>query len=242
MIELIMLYNVYCDESCYLEHDNSNDMVIGAVWCPQEKLSEINNYIKEIKKKNEISPTTEMKWTKISPSKTEPYKELIDYFFDNDDLHFRAIVIPDKSILDHNAFNQTHNEWYYKMYYDMLKHILSSENNYEIYIDIKDTHSHQRAQQLKEVCSCSMHDFSQSVIKRLQPIRSEEIQIMQLVDLLIGAVGYRNRNFSSEHKKSNAKIELTELIEEHLKHSLNRSTPYAQKKFNLLVWDSRRSK
>ena len=26
-----MLYNVYCDETCHLEHDNSNVMVLGAV-------------------------------------------------------------------------------------------------------------------------------------------------------------------------------------------------------------------
>lgn len=24
-----MLYNVYCDETCHLEHDGINDMVIG---------------------------------------------------------------------------------------------------------------------------------------------------------------------------------------------------------------------
>ena len=36
-----MLYNVYCDETCHLEHDGINDMVIGAIWCPQNKLKSI---------------------------------------------------------------------------------------------------------------------------------------------------------------------------------------------------------
>jgi len=27
-------YNIYCDESCHLEHDGIPTMVIGAVWCP----------------------------------------------------------------------------------------------------------------------------------------------------------------------------------------------------------------
>lgn len=44
------LYNVYCDESCHLENDGINDMVLGAVWCPQEKVKEINQAIKDIKK------------------------------------------------------------------------------------------------------------------------------------------------------------------------------------------------
>lgn len=32
-----MLYNVYCDETCHLENDGINDMILGAIWCPQEK-------------------------------------------------------------------------------------------------------------------------------------------------------------------------------------------------------------
>jgi len=35
-------YNVYCDESCHLEHDNSNVMVIGAVYCPKKMVKKIN--------------------------------------------------------------------------------------------------------------------------------------------------------------------------------------------------------
>lgn len=100
---IFMLYNVYCDETCHLEHDGINDMVIGAVWCPQNKLREINQRIKEIKARNGISPSTELKWTKVSPAKVQAYKDVIDYFFDDDDLHFRAIIIPDKSKLNHAA-------------------------------------------------------------------------------------------------------------------------------------------
>ena len=29
------VFNVYCDESCHLEHDGIPTMVIGAAWCPQ---------------------------------------------------------------------------------------------------------------------------------------------------------------------------------------------------------------
>jgi len=155
-----MLYNVYCDETCHLEHDGINDMVIGAVWCPHDKLREINQRIQKIKIRNGISPSAEIKWTKISPAKVQAYKDIIDYFFDDDALHFRAIIIPEKSKLNHAAFHQTHDEWYYKMYFDMLKVILSPADRYEIYIDIKDTHSYQKAQKLKEVCSNSMYDKS----------------------------------------------------------------------------------
>lgn len=232
-------YNVYCDETCHLEHDGINDMVIGAVWCPQNKLKEINQRIKQIKARNGLPPTIELKWTKISPAKVDVYKDVVNYYFDDDDLHFRALIVPDKSKLDHKAFHQTHDEWYYKMYFDMLKAILSPKDSYTIYIDIKDTHSYGKAQKLKDVCSNSMYDFSQRVIKRLQPIRSEEVQIMQLVDILIGAVGYQNRIFPKEFVKSQAKLDVIELIKERSGYSLRRTTLLREEKCNLFVWDAR---
>ena len=234
-----MLYNVYCDETCHLEHDGINDMVIGAVWCPQDKLRGINQRIRTIKLRNGISPSAELKWTKISPAKVQVYKDIIDYFFNDDDIHFRAIIIPDKSKLNHQAFHQTHDEWYYKMYFDMLKVILSPTEQYEIYIDIKDTHSYQKVQKLKEVCSKSMYDFSQNIIRRLQPIRSDEIQIMQLVDILIGAIGYENRIFEDGFVKSQAKLEVIDLIKRRSNYSLTRSTLLREDKCNLFVWDAR---
>ena len=72
------LYNVYCDESCHLENDGINDMVLGAVWCPQDKLSIINQDIKEIKLQYGVQPHSELKWTKVAPVKSDLYKEIIN--------------------------------------------------------------------------------------------------------------------------------------------------------------------
>lgn len=232
-------YNVYCDESCHLEHDGINVMVIGAIWCPQEQLKKINNRIKEIKLRNNVSANAELKWTKVSPSKIDLYKDLINYFFDNEDLHFRAVVIPNKNLLNHTQFNQSHDEWYYKMYFEMLKLIFTPKDEYKIYIDIKDTNSYSKSQKLKEVCCNSMYDFSEHIIKKLQPIRSEEIQIMQLVDLLIGALGYQNRIFSDEFKKSSAKQDLINLIIKRSGYSLQKTTLSRENKCNLLLWNAR---
>ena len=43
-----MEYNIYCDESCHLESNNSKYMLIGAVYCPKIKVKKIkttNTYI-----------------------------------------------------------------------------------------------------------------------------------------------------------------------------------------------------
>jgi len=232
-------YNFYCDESCHLEHDNSNVMVLGAVWCPKEKRHEINERIKEIKARNGIHSNSELKWTKVSPVKKQVYEDLINYFFDEKDLHFRGLLIPNKDELKYLEFNQTHDEWYYKMYFSMLKAMLLPTEKYNIFIDIKDTHSSQKAQKLQEAIRNSIYDFSKSIIEQVKPIRSDEVQIMQITDVLIGAFGYKNRQFPEGIKRSQTKTELIQLIQKRSGYSLERSTLLREDKCNLFIWKAR---
>lgn len=234
-----MSYNVYCDESCHLQNDNSDVMGIGSIILPIKKLKEINQRIKEIKLQHGIPAYRELKWTSVSPSKLSVYEALINYFFDNSDLCFRVIVIPEKNKLDHNRFNQTHDDWYYKMYFEMLKVIFDPKHHYDIYIDIKDSNSYQKATKLKEVCCNSVYDFSSKIIKKIQPIRSEEVQIMQLVDLLIGAIVFRNRFSENDDSRSNAKNKLVNLIKKRSGYELNRTTLLMEKKMNVFIWSCR---
>lgn len=76
-----MLYNVYCDETCHLEHDGINDMVIGAVWCPQNKLREINQRIKEIKSKTRVHLLLEEERYMVVLEERKGYFLLITAFY-----------------------------------------------------------------------------------------------------------------------------------------------------------------
>ena len=118
-------YHIYCDESCHLENDHAGIMVLGAVWCPQEKVQEINQRLREIRLQHGLPSSFEIKWTKVSPAQQQFYEQVMDYFFDDDHLHFRALIAANKSMLRHDDFGQTHDEWYYKMYFDMLKLLLT---------------------------------------------------------------------------------------------------------------------
>lgn len=73
----------------------------------------------------------------LAPQARGLYLKLVDYFFDDDDLHFRSLIVPKKHKLDHAAFQQDHDDWYFKMYFDMIKIILDSKSEYRIYLDIK---------------------------------------------------------------------------------------------------------
>ncbi|MDR1640706.1 MAG: DUF3800 domain-containing protein, partial [Clostridiales bacterium] len=67
-------YNVYCDESCQLERDGINAMVLGAVWCPKDSVKKISDQIRLIKARNSVAETAEMKWGKASPSKNQLFQ------------------------------------------------------------------------------------------------------------------------------------------------------------------------
>jgi hypothetical protein len=223
---------MYCDESCHLENDHQKAMVLGCVWCPLDKVSDIMKRIREIKKQYDLDEKCEIKWTKISPAKIDFYQQLVDYFFDNDDLHFRCLVVPDKSVLNHGNFNQTHDQWYYKMYFDLLKTVFEPGDKYRIYIDIKDTRGGDKVKKLHEVLCNNMYDFNREAIERLQIVRSHEVEIMQLTDLLSGAVSHINREIIT----SEAKNQIISRIKERSGYSLRKSTLYRESKFNVFMW------
>ncbi|MDI7275018.1 MAG: DUF3800 domain-containing protein [Anaerolineae bacterium] len=225
-------YNVYCDESCHLEHDAQKAMVLGAVWCPSDKAREIGVRIREIKRKHGFPASFEVKWTKVSPSGLALYLDLIDYFFDDDDLHFRALVVPDKSILRHAEFGQTHDDWYHKMYFAMLKAILNPDARYYIYLDLKDTRGSAKVAKLHEVISNSLYDFSRQIVVRIQSVRSHEVVLVQLADLLVGVLSYANRDLDT----SKAKAALVARVRARSHYSLRLTTLYRESKVNLLRW------
>lgn len=227
-------YNIYCDESCHLERDQQNVMVLGAIWCPLDKSKEIAIRIREIKKQHSLKNDFEIKWTKVSPAKLPFYLDLIDYFFDNSDLHFRALIVPDKTQLRHAEFNQSHDDFYYKMYFDMLKIIISPNATYRIYIDIKDTRSAQKTAKLRDVLYNNQYDFSRSIIERLQTVRSHEIELLQLTDLLIGAISYENRGLNTSHAKSS----IIQRFKDRSGYRLTQSTLYKEDKVNLFYWQA----
>ncbi len=226
------IFNIYCDESCHLEHDNQPVMILGAVWCPADRARPIADAIRALKASHGLAPGFEIKWTKVSPGKTDFYRQLIDLFFSESDLHFRALIA-DKRRLNHAAFpGQDHDTWYYKMLFTLLSPLLSPDAHYRIYLDHKDTQSAAKAAKLHEVLCNDRSDFDRQLIERVQPVSSRQVQQLQLCDLLLGAVGYTNRGLTTNA----AKIAVVDRIKQSTHYSLVRSTLLGERKFNLFRW------
>lgn len=217
-------FNFYCDESCHLEKDNLPYMIISYISCSYNQVKLHSHNIRAIKLKHFVKG--EVKWSSLSKSRYPFYSELIEYFFATD-LQFRAIVI-DKSKLKHEEFNQSHNDFYDKMYFQLLSKKIFPEHNYNIYLDIKDTQSYKKAASLKVFLNRNFIS-----VRNLHTIQSHESELMQLTDVIMGAIGYHLRGYNTVI----AKNKIIEKIQSHSKSSLKQSTTKDSTKFNLFFID-----
>lgn len=229
-----MEYNVYCDESCHLSSNDSNYMIIGAIFCPKDKVKEYSEYLVNLKKNYNLSDKIELKWNKIDKKTEKLYVDIINYFFKENNLKFRAIVIK-KDTLNHKKYNQTENDFYHKSYYDMLKHIIISGNSYNIYPDIKDTNSYYNHQVTLNYLRHKIGDSDKKTIKKIQPIRSYESVLLQLNDVLVGALSYLYRDLNN----NKSKLRIVNEIKKLYLYPLDKNTPFSYSKFNILLWRSR---
>ena len=225
-----MNYKIFCDESCHIQNDGWDHMILGALRCPENEYEKVKNDIKNIKLKH-YTPF-EIKWTKVSKSRLKLYKELIDYF-KKSNMVYRAVIVMNKSSLEHKKFHQTHSEFYYKTYYLVLKELMNKDSNYKIYLDIKDTHGKEALVSFERV----FNNTRELPLPFMQHIRSDESQLLQLADLLTGAVSYRNRDLSS----SKTKLELVQYLEKGLGIRLDMTTSKSYSKFNLFIQDPKRN-
>lgn len=232
------MINIYCDESCHLQFDNSDIMLMGGLSCPKEKVRLISQKIRRLKVSYGLSENFEIKWTKVSNGQLSFYLDLLALFFDTPYLDFRCVIAPKKG-LNNEAFHQTYDEWYYKMYYLLLSKMLDPTKQYAVYVDIKDSNGGAKIAKLKRILESFLYSFHATCLKNIQIVRSDEVSLLQLCDLIMGCVGYANRFIDSPQSDlelSPAKVEMCRSLEELAQRPLTHTTPLYETKFNIFVW------
>ncbi len=217
-------FNLYCDESTHLIHDGHPYMLLSYISIAYPQIRLAKEEIKAIKRK--FNYTEELKWTNVHSATYKVYAELVDWFFMND-LEFRTVVV-DKSQIDEQRADYSFNDFYFRMYFQLLHTKVDFQNRYNVFLDIKDTCSGEKLEKMKKIMSYN------SSIGTLQFIPSRESVFIQLADVLMGAINY-NLRIQKGDVKGNviAKLKLIEKIKRHSNISLNTTTPLSRNKFNL---------
>ena len=220
-----MKYKIFCDESNHLLNTKSNLMVNGAILVKEDEVEQINRDIKSLKYKHNYF--NELKWTKLLNSKKDFYRELIDYFFDNE-MKFKATFIPNKKENVHEIYGNSHDKFYYIVYFYTMRNFINPSDEYKIYLDYKDINGGKRIKELEKTLG------QQAQKCDIYIIQSQESQILQLCDIFIGVIGYKNRT-DLDTKKSEIKLFIIEYLEEKLGYPLVATAPWIEK-FNIFRW------
>lgn len=222
-------YEIYCDESrqeLFYDKDKTSFgyVLIGGIWLDAAQRARVKSDIKGIRAQNGLH--TEFKWTKVGESGYSFYSDIIRYFFNEDALKFRTIVLKNNE-LDAITFHNGDNElMFYKFYYQLIKHWIEDGNTYRIIVDLKTNRKKDRLKTLQRYLQSSNLAAN---IEFVQALPSNEVDLIQLADLLLGAVG---ASFTG-HIESGNKLKLLALAEELRGHPLHYSTNRYFQKFNV---------
>ena len=146
-------------------------------------------------------------------------------FFDNEQIRFRAICIKSAEV-NHERFNSGNGELgFYKFYFQLIHHWMLMGNSYQVFLDYKTNGYQHRVQELGTI----LNNTSTSELTQIQALPSEESVLIQLADVLTGAVAsaFNNKKMLSASKQS-----IRELIEQRLGHCIYK-TPVTETKFNV---------
>ena len=234
-------YLIYCDESCPLEYEPIT--LLGAIGCSYEKKDRIVNDLRDLKNEYFINSKYETKWIKVSKSKIDYYKKIIDYFYNNEDIRVRILVAKNKEKLNNDKYNQgNYQEWYYKMYYYLLDRFVDANSEYYMLYDEKDKYTTYRMNCVKDIIK-RRKSYDNSFDLKIKQINSKESELMQLLDVIMGAVGYKNRGYLGvDDNKGKAKKEIVRYIEEKFSKDISRNTSPYESKFNIFIWSPREEK
>ena len=217
---------IFIDESCHLENDNYPVMCVGYIKINLAKREELSEKIKQLKIKHHTP--TELKWNTVSHSRMLFYKELIDFFFENE-ITFRALLIKRKELINNSQYNDSnHNIFYYKSMFYLLRTNTAHNEQSRVFFDIKDYWGKERLITLSKVLG---RVYGADRFLSFQDIRSHENQLIQLCDFFIGAIVYKARN--DIQKNSKVKISIVEYIESKLGYNIDEGTPPWETKFDV---------
>ncbi|MGE9294428.1 MAG: DUF3800 domain-containing protein [Puniceicoccales bacterium] len=226
-------YNLYCDESRHTSDISQHFAVIGALQCPRGEKKRIVHRIHSLMAKYKVHG--EVGWKRLSPNRREFYFTLLQLFVEEPNLCFRCIVV-DRRQLDHQKWNDGDAELgFYKLYYQMLVHWLQPGDTYHIYLDWQQNAASHRFADLRTILQNKLS--GRAHVESLEPVTSHSQPLVQLADLLIGAVGYEWNQLGRAENASSVKREFIEQICTSLQRTtLAAQTPKAEQKLNIFNW------
>ncbi|MBI2925936.1 MAG: DUF3800 domain-containing protein [Verrucomicrobia bacterium] len=241
-----MRFNLICDES----GTNERYLVVGGLTLPRTNHEGLAAELVELKRSKGFRAEGEFKWGKVSKTFLPHYQTLLEWFFrhlKSNHLRFRAHVV-DTSAYVYRQFGDGDKERaFYKVFYHLLfqsvrQLVLEEEgSNVLILLDDKTNRYPFRLSDLKQTLNAGLKRELKLVnlVVSVEPRQSSGPNaepLIQIVDVLIGAIGYVRNGYLNRPEASPAKVEMVRFLERQAGTGFAFDTA-ARAPFNLWTFD-----
>lgn len=243
-----MKYVMICDES----YTSGRFFVLGALIVPVQNHPKLVAELRQWKQAKGLNPDSELKWTKVSRRYVPVYGELMRWFFGHLwAMHFtlRSLIMDTGSSFYRDFSAGKEERGFYKAYHHLLLQCLrdicipdTTASALILLDERKDRYPFQRDVLRKTLNAAMRRDYRvERAVVNIEHRRSSGPKgepLIQLVDVIIGAVGFVRNQFGALPGASFAKRELVQVVEEQAGAQLAYDT-MPRSTFNLWTFDLR---
>ena len=233
------VYRVFCDESG--RHGGASALALGGVILPHQNERQI---VKEVDEWRDLaSMSAELKWTKVSSGKLKEYKQFVDLFGNHSrqrSIAFRSAVWRNDEI-DYKKHHKGSEELgFYKFYYQLLLHsfgkfIKKDDDGLVVLLD--QLNSNYPLEDLRRFLNYGMkktYGLNANVVRSIEPIDSKSHSLVQMADVLTGAIAFQ---CEGRHNNPSARVSKKQLASHVAKtfrlKDMTRTTPYSMRSFGI---------
>lgn len=242
--------HIYSDES---RQKTERFLLLSGLWIDEQNITEVKNEIEQLRQKSGYTDSSgkhidflgEFKWIKASQKYLPVYKQLVDIFFNlikKDQARFCSMLVDtqDEEVVKQSNIKK---EGYFKLLYQLYLHNSKIPAIYKIFPD-RITNPKQHKVNFTKFEECLEASFenkfrpllnptvnlpSKGFVHSITPLDSKSSPFIQIVDVVMGALGYfQNRHFTKPNPKK-AKVELMKYVLNKL--VLNGTIMFSGKKF-----------
>jgi hypothetical protein len=251
---------IYSDES---RHKNERFMLLSGVWVNEENVISALNEIKSLRHEYGYKSDDgkfrdfvgEIKWQKVSDKYYDLYKRIVDIFFDwisKDTVRYCCMLI-DTHNKEIQKYNNLQKDGYFKLLYQLYYQNSKTPAIYKIFPDsISNETIKVNLPKLDEYLDRAFRKRftslvnpadtppSKGYVNNITPINSKSSEFIQIIDVIMGAIGYLQNGLFRNPSAKKTKVRLMKYIFEKMTLSgailISGKSYYVAKSTKFNIW------
>lgn len=213
------MINIYADESCHTAH---RYLVLGGIAVDESDRELAILKFKDVRYKH--NTWGEVKWEKISKAKLPFYLDYAKIFFELnsvDILHFHALCVDTQQFIKGQDAEIGFNKLIYQLLLHKFGRKYGKDNRLHVYLDKRTTS--QPPDFMRPILNAGIrkkYGLTDNPFRRITFIESNRSELIQMNDLLIGAIGSRKNEHHLKQDASKHKIAMGEYISRRSKETV----------------------